>query len=110
MQTAIATPASTVAPRAVGLAALERCKQIVDVEADPWARAWRDASRADKKMMLRVAALPEKWADMYSRWRALPTEAQTQIKERMRAMRRWLDGFVTAPEPAATVTKPKKAG
>jgi len=77
-----------------GRAALTQCAQIVSAESDPWAITWRDASRAERKLLLRIAGQPEGWADTYSKWKSIPEGARILIKQRARDMAAWLNAVV----------------
>ncbi|WP_018609467.1 hypothetical protein [Uliginosibacterium gangwonense] len=78
-----------------GRAALAQCAQIVSAESDPWARTWRDASRGERKVLLRIAGLPEGWADTHAKWASIPEGYRAQIKQRARDMSAWLSSVLT---------------
>lgn len=77
-----------------GRAALTQCAQIVSAESDPWASTWRDASRAERKLLLRIAGLPEGWADTHNKWQAIPEAQRLVIKQRARDMSAWLSSVL----------------
>lgn len=109
MQQAQATPKTkrpTLTP--AGRAALEKCAAITSAESDPWAKRWRDASRAGRKVLLRISGLPEGLADTHNRWATLTDNQRLTIKTRAKDMYQWL-GMILADAERADASEQQQA-
>lgn len=83
---AMMTPAEQ---RAAAVAGLEKCREVLGVENDPFRAVWRGADDATRRMLLTIAKRPV-YLNSYF-WDEMTPDTRAAIKRRAGALRDWLN-------------------